>query len=78
MLGDKGNFTCPLPFNAPDNVFVRVDSQYRRSFGFWFVSMTYVVTCVVSFWFLSQQQNPGNNVSRKTELVFIRVNVTLD
>jgi hypothetical protein len=32
---------------------------------------------VVSFWFLSKQQNPGNNVSRKTELVSIRVNVTL-
>jgi hypothetical protein len=32
---------------------------------------------VVSFWFFSKQQNPGNNVSRKTELVSIRVNVTL-
>jgi hypothetical protein len=34
-------------------------------------------TRVVSFWFLSKQQNPGNNVSRKIELVSIRVNVTL-
>ena len=33
---------------------------------------------VVSFWFLSKQQNPGNNVSKKIEIVSIRVNVTLD
>jgi hypothetical protein len=41
-------------------------------------SYPFGVVVVVSFWFLSQQQNPGNNVSSKIEVVSIRVNVTSD
>ena len=37
----------------------------------------YVIT-VVSFCYGLKQQNPGNYVSRKTEIVSVRVNVTLD
>jgi hypothetical protein len=43
--------------------------SYKRNLGSDVVSFCYV---------LKTTKNPGNKVSRKTELVSIRVNVTLD
>ena len=54
------------------------EKEWGISYASYFFTFSLTITIVVSFRYGLKQQNPGNKVSRKTEIVSIRVNVTLD
>ena len=66
--------------STPRTLTLMISNKHLKREGKWVPKRKglYYVASVVSFCYDLKQQNPRNKVFRKTEIVSIRVNVTLD